>query len=89
VGHAPPAPGVKAAVLALTIGSASLVLLPVVPVLPGLGSLLALMLALRHREPIRGNWLPAAGLGVACAGLLLALWQLAAAASAALSTVLN
>jgi hypothetical protein len=79
---------VKTAALALTVGSASLILLPVVPVLPGVGSLLALMLLIRHREPIHGSWLPAAGLAVACAGLLLALWQLAAAALAALSTVL-
>jgi len=69
----------------LAIGLASVGLLPFIPVLPGVGGLVALalgLLALRRAAPRR--WLVVAAMFVGGAGFALALLQLAAALAAAL-----
>ena len=72
--------------LALGIGLISLALLPFIPVLPGLGSLLALGLGLLARppSPARRSWVAAAAVVAGAVGSMLALIQLTAALLSAL-----
>lgn len=69
------------------MGGVSLVLMPLIPVLPGLGSLLALVFGLiAWRLEPRRRWLVLIAIVVSGSGLVLAASQLVAALSAVLSS---
>ena len=72
-------------VLALAAGLISLILLPFIPVLPGLGSLVAgILTLLAYPRAGRRRWLVFVIVPIAGLGILLALLQLTGAFSAAL-----
>jgi hypothetical protein len=69
------------------VGIVSLVLMPMVPVLPGLGSVVALVFGLvAWRIEPRRRWLVLIAIVVSSGGLILATVQLVAAFSAVLSS---
>lgn len=69
------------------MGIVSLVLMPMVPVLPGLGSVVALVFGLvAWRIEPRRRWLVLIAIVVSSGGLILATVQLVAAFSAVLSS---
>jgi hypothetical protein len=75
------------AVLALAVALTSLALLPFVPILPGLGSVLAIVLgalAAGSQRVAPRRWLAVAAIVVGGGGLVLALAQLVIALAAAL-----
>jgi len=69
---------------ALVASLISLALLPFIPILPGLGSLVAVALAVAVRQRSRRHWLLFAIAPVAGLGMFLALLQVTGALSAAM-----
>ncbi len=65
----------RAAVLALAVGAASLILLPFVPLLPGLGSTAGLLLGLLSYRKAQRRWVAVAAVAVGGLGVALALIQ--------------